>query len=106
MDSGYSSSSIREMIYFDQNDKIGGCLLYAHTPSADGTLGGLVALANEKDFKKLLYNAREKVFECSNGPLCSEDTQDGVACYACMFLSETSCIHNNSSLDKRILHNW
>jgi len=109
MDSGYSSASIRERVYFDQDQKFGGCLIFAHTAGEDGTLGGLVSLANRDDFKNVLSNAKEKVFECSNGPLCSEggnDTLSPSSCYACMFMSETTCVHSNRYLDRSILRNW
>src|SRR5262249_152737 len=47
VDSGYSSSALRERTYlrFDPNgNALGGILLYTVQPGGDGTLGGLISL--------------------------------------------------------------
>jgi len=112
IDSGYSSPSLRERVFFNYETEEGGCLIYAHTPGSDGTLGGLTALANNSDFGKVCSNAKRKVKQCSNGPLCdNESDEDGnvrpSACYSCMHLSDTSCEHlNKFGLDRRLLRNW
>lgn len=46
MSSGYSSSAIRERIYF--GDNMAGILLYTGSPDKEGSLGGLVELGSVK----------------------------------------------------------
>ncbi|MDR9749294.1 DUF1998 domain-containing protein [Paenibacillus taichungensis] len=111
IDSGYSAASIRERIYIkfdEENENIvsGGILLYTTQPGGDGTLGGLIGLVPE--FNKVLYRAFRGVHTCSNDPLCGEENfgpnkLNGAACYACQFVSETSCEHRNLTLDRNLL---
>jgi len=107
-ESGYSSSSIRERIYFKYEDgKInGGILLYAAQPGAEGTLGGLIALLSH--FGSFLNTAFEKSAMCSADPLCTEDNfkhkdVNGACCFGCLMNSETSCEHRNMWLDRNVL---
>lgn len=107
--SGYSSSSIRERIYFeiDRSGRArGGMLLYTVQPGADGTLGGLITLVPH--FGEILAQVHQIAEKCSNDPLCGEQEfvpgkSNGAACYACTMISETSCEHRNMWLDRRIL---
>lgn len=110
VDSGYSSASIRERIYFqcdpDGTNAKGGILLYTSQPSGDGSMGGLITLAN--DFKTILGRVRSRLQNCSNDPLCtlqtiSQSRTNGAACYACLLLSETSCESGNSFLDRNLI---
>ncbi len=110
VDSGYSSASIRERIYFecdpDGQNARGGLLLYTSQPSGDGSLGGLIWLANNHE--RLMNLLRIRIKECSNDPLCSsqkiqDDRVNGAACYACMLSSETSCEKSNMFLDRILL---
>ena len=107
-ESGYSSSSIRERIYFKyEGGKInGGILLYAAQPGAEGTLGGLIALLSH--FESFLNTAFEKSAMCSADPLCTEDIFkhkdiNGACCFGCLMNSETSCEHRNMWLDRNVL---
>ncbi len=107
-ESGYSSASIRERIYIEQGrDKTrGGIILYTTQPGSEGTLGGLIALIPQ--FERILYRAFEFLDNCSGDPLCYENKfnpggYSGAACYACLFLSETSCEHRNMWLDRSVL---
>jgi hypothetical protein len=108
LNSGYSSSAIRERIYFDSSKNIGGILIYACQPGEDGTLGGLVGQINSLD--SIFTNALDDIDFCSNDPMCIDhifkpwDT-NGAACYACLFLSETSCEFGNIGLDRQLLIN-
>ncbi|MBT4325975.1 MAG: DUF1998 domain-containing protein [Candidatus Nitrosopelagicus sp.] len=109
-ESGYSSSAIRERIYFKTNgNKIdGGILLYAAQPGSEGTLGGLTALVPY--FKSFLDIALEKVNWCSGDPLCGQNEfhigkANGASCDICLMNSETSCEHRNMWLDRTILIN-
>jgi hypothetical protein len=100
--SGYSSASVRERIYEE------GMLLYAVQPGGDGTLGGLIAMVER--FESILREAVGYLDNCSNDPFCAQAPRhpgemlaSGPACYACSLLSETSCEHRNSSLDRILL---
>lgn len=107
--SGYSSNSIRERLYLSKSPEgkmQGGVLLYTTQPGGDGTLGGLTSLV--PDFEEILELALETVDSCSNDPLCEKSEIDpishvGAVCYSCQIVSETSCEHFNSYLDRRIL---
>jgi hypothetical protein len=110
LDSGYSSAAIRERIYLkldkDGVSGDGGFLLYTSQPGGDGSLGGLIALA--KEFGIVLETAFRNIDACSNDPLCAEQVltsgrANGAACYACLFLSETSCEYRNTFLDRNLL---
>lgn len=106
--SGYSPASIREMVYADTSSETprGGVLLYTSQPGGDGSLGGLVSKVPK--FERVIEQALTDLESCSNDPLCYEqDVEDigssGAACYACLYLSETSCSYFNRFLDRKIL---
>ena len=110
IDSGYSSAAVRERVYIDIDDQRGiargGILLYTVQPGGDGTLGGMMALASQ--FDRVLRAALNTIDMCSNDPLCSETEfgdhkYNGSACYACLLVSETSCEHRNTRLDRTLL---
>ena len=109
IDSGYSSASIRERAYItavgDEPSR-GGVLLYTSQRGGDGSLGGLIAMVPE--FGKVVSAALRNIDSCSNDPLCAEQEFvsgriNGSSCYACLFLSETSCEFGNSYLDRNLL---
>lgn len=110
IDSGYSSTSIRERVLVDIDDTSGaaggGILLYTVQPGGDGTLGGLVALVPQ--FERVLAAAFRNIDTCSNDPLCGEERfasgkYNGAACYSCALVSETSCEVRNLGLDRNVL---
>lgn len=107
LDSGYSSTAIRERTYLsiDQDGRArGGLLLYTVQPGGDGTLGGLIALTRQ--FDRILGAALSDIEVCSNDPLCQEAPSagaEGAACYSCLLASETSCEHRNLRLDRAVL---
>src|SRR5205823_4694502 len=105
IDSGYSSAAIRERTYLSSNsDPRGGLLLFTVQPGGDGTLGGLIALADR--FGEILTSSLVDIEDCSNDPLCFEAPQvgaQGAACYSCLLASETSCEHRNLALDRLLL---
>jgi hypothetical protein len=110
IDSGYSSSSVRERVYSEidatTGQARGGMLLYTVQPGGDGTLGGLISLV--PSFGRVLDRAFRDLDSCSNGVLCDEERFDfgrpnGAACYACLFVSETSCEARNTGLDRTLL---
>ncbi|AFL95281.1 hypothetical protein CL1_1078 [Thermococcus cleftensis] len=117
VDSGYSAASIRERVYIKVDDPqhpVGGIVLYTSQPNTDGTLGGLVSLVRR--FEKILKEAYDSLYSCSNDPLCLEQefkftpskpaSVNGAACYACTLISETSCEHRNMWLDRHLLMEW
>lgn len=110
IDSGYSSAAVRERVYISidetSGEASGGILLYTAQPGGDGTLGGMIALVPQ--FDRVLRVAFNTIDGCSNDPLCSEVQFDvgkynGAACYACQLVSETSCEHRNTRLDRNLL---
>lgn len=107
IDSGYSSASIRERVFFRQRageSARGGVLLYTVQPGGDGTLGGLLALVPR--FDRVLASALRDLNNCSNDPLCAEAVPNGIngaACYSCLLASETSCEYRNIHLDRTLL---
>jgi len=107
IDSGYSSASIRERVYFRNTDRgfTGGIVLYTVQPG-EGTMGGLVSQID--NFEATLQRAFEIAEICPNDPLCADHSfrnglVAGSACYACLFVSETSCEHRNMWLDRKVL---
>ena len=110
LDCGYSTASIRERLYCrtpDEGDPMAGVLLYTASPDSEGTLGGLVALADPERLAATLHDALQRAELCSTDPMCADhladeahDTLHHAACHACMFVPETSCEHGNRYLDR------
>jgi hypothetical protein len=108
LDSGYSSTSIRERIYSSQNQDgpMAGLLLYTATPDSDGSLGGLADKGRTHHFEGLLKDSLERSEFCSSDPLCGNSAPgemgelNGAACHACLLVSETSCERGNRYLDR------
>jgi len=106
---GYVAASLSERIYADEN--MAGILIYTASPDADGTLGGLVEMAETQQLKLVLENAIQNASWCSNDPVCMELGNDGqgvsgtnlAACHSCCLLPETSCDHFNQGLDRALL---
>ncbi len=110
MECGYSAASIRERIYSSEgssDEAMAGILLYTAAPDSEGTLGGLVSLADPETLGRLLGQALDRAQLCASDPLCAEhvpaDTEDSLhlaACHACLFIPETSCERGNRYLDR------
>jgi hypothetical protein len=101
--SGYSSAAIKERIY--SSTSMQGILLYTGSSDKDGSLGGLVELGNEENFKKLLKAVIENSLMCTTDPECTNheidaDTLNGSACHSCSMISETACENGNRLLDR------
>jgi len=111
LECGYSSASLAERIYAGtEEDPRGGILVYTAVPDAEGTLGGLVSLAEPEPLTRIVRRALKDAGHCSSDPLCAErlpkDGEDflhGAACHVCLFLSETTCERGNRFLDRRFL---
>jgi len=111
LECGYSSASIRERIYTGApGDPHAGLLLSTAASDSEGTLGGLVALAQPVHLRRVLDQAFDDAQRCSSDPLCSEhvpidpsEDLHAAACHACLFASETTCEINNRWLDRAVL---
>lgn len=109
--SGYSSSSLRERLYFsnESEKEMLGVLIYTSSGDSEGTLGGLVKQGLPQSFFKLLQNAIENTKWCSFDPVCIDSTGQGrnslniAACHACSLVSETSCEKMNVFLDRNVV---
>lgn len=110
---GYSASSIKERIYstFCNNDgsiyPMHGILIYLASSDCDGSLGGLISIAEDEErLRILLLNMINKGQWCSADPLCAASTEQGfdslnyAACHDCVLLPETSCELMNVLLDR------
>ena len=104
--SGYSSAAIKERIY--SSDTMSGILLYTGSSDKDGSLGGLVELGNNDNFKLLLKSVLENALLCTTDPHCTNiyidvDTLNGSACHSCSMVSETACENGNRLLDRSLI---
>lgn len=96
MSSGYSSSAIRERIYF--GDDMSGVLLYTGSADKEGSLGGLVELGNIDQLIVLMKDAFQEALVCTNDPEClnnvpAGNNSNGAACHSCCMISETAFIN-------------
>ena len=106
MSSGYSSSAIRERIYF--SDKMAGVLLYTGSSDKEGSLGGLVELGTIDQMTKLMRDAFQEALICTNDPECMSNlpagkNSNGAACHSCCMISETACENGNRMLDRGLV---
>ncbi|GAB3119852.1 DUF1998 domain-containing protein [Streptomyces calidiresistens] len=111
LECGYGSASLAERVYAgDAQHPRAGILIYTAVPDSEGTLGGLVSLAGEGRFGRIVRRALADAERCSADPLCSErlphppdDYLHGAACHVCLFVSETTCERGNRFLDRRFI---
>lgn len=106
MKSGYSSSAIRERIYF--GEKMTGVLLYTGSSDKEGSLGGLVELGNIDQMVSLMREAFLEALICTNDPECMNSipagkNSNGAACHSCCMISETACENGNRMLDRGLV---
>ncbi len=104
--SGYSSSAIRERIYF--GDKMAGILLYTGSSDKEGSLGGLVELGTVRQITSLIRDAFSEALNCTNDPECMNKlpagtNSNGAACHSCCMISETACENGNRMLDRGLV---
>lgn len=116
MSCGYGAASLTERIYgwseSPARSAAAGVLICTTSSDSDGTLGGLVALAEPSRFQMIVESALRRASRCSSDPVCAqrtpsdpEDFLHGAACHCCSFASETSCEKSNRFLDRRFLLN-
>lgn len=109
LDSGYSSASLRERLFFDKDVVRPGFLIYTGTPDSEGTLGGLQVKGDPSKFESLLMAAINNADWCSSDPLCLDGQLSGkdffsvASCHSCSMVPETSCELNNMFLDRALL---
>ncbi|MGH3634507.1 MAG: DrmB family protein, partial [Mycobacterium sp.] len=111
LECGYSSASLSERIYTSTEDeRRAGILIYTAVPDAEGTLGGLVSLAEPDSLTRITRRALVDARHCSSDPLCAArmpaapaDYVYGAACHVCAFVSETTCENGNRFLDRRLV---
>lgn len=106
MSSGYSSSAIRERIYF--GDRMSGILLYTGSADKEGSLGGLVELGTVEKLIELMKDAFQEALLCTNDPECMNsipagNNSNGAACHSCCMISETACENGNRMLDRGLV---
>lgn len=107
--SGYSSTAIKERIYFNEN--MSGVLIYTGSSDKEGSLGGLVELGDSDKIMSLMEEAFQEAMMCANDPECmltlpslaNSANSNGSACYSCCMISETSCENGNRLLDRSLV---
>ena len=109
-DAGYSSASLRERIYAESGSTpMAGILIYTSDADSEGSLGGLARQGSLDRLSGTLDRTIADLSWCSADPVCSELEMQGIdglnaaACHACTLVAETSCVFNNSLLDRRLL---
>lgn len=114
VDCGYSSSSLRERLYVSEADgalcSMNGVLIYTGSPDSEGSLGGLVRLADPVKLTKVIMRAIRSALWCGSDPVCLENTPEqsgdrisGAACHCCLLVPETACEKFNRELDRTML---
>jgi hypothetical protein len=110
-DAGYSSSSLRERIFADDDFKspLAGLLIYTAAGDSEGSLGGLARLGEPQRLMPLFARALAAAQWCSLDPVCMESKAQGsdglslAACHACLLAPETSCVLGNVLLDRALV---
>jgi hypothetical protein len=112
---GYPLSALKERVYAfpgigaEPKDRF-GLLVYTASSGAQGTLGGLTAIADQAP--TLLLAAAERLRLCANDPICAdhdplaegdERSLHGAACHGCLLVPETSCEARNMLLDRSLI---
>lgn len=108
---GYSTASLRERLYVSsyEDTKMYGLLIYTAAGDSEGSLGGLVRMAEQGKLEQVVRKAIESSNWCSSDPICREIGEQGgqgpngmnlAACHNCALLPETSCEIFNSLLDR------
>ncbi|MEY3895285.1 MAG: hypothetical protein RLZZ214_804 [Verrucomicrobiota bacterium] len=107
---GYSSASLREMIYVGSGDReMAGLMIYTSTSDSDGTLGGLQRQGESKRFGEMFVEAIRSNEWCASDPLCikglvsKSESSSLACCHSCLLAPETSCQDFNRFLDRAML---
>ena len=111
---GYSASALRERLYVSESDgaqaALNGVLIYTGSPDSEGSLGGLVRLAEPGLLEPIIQRTLEVAGWCGSDPVCIEASLEqtgervsGAACHCCLLLPETACEKFNRELDRALL---
>lgn len=108
---GYSASALRERLYVsDTGRTMNGVLIYTGSPDSEGSLGGLVRLADPDLLEPIVLRTLANAGWCGSDPVCLEtdprqsgDRIGGAACHCCLLLPETACERFNRELDRAML---
>ena len=87
-----------------------GVLIYTGSPDSEGSLGGLVRLAEPKLLEAIVQRTLNSAGWCGSDPVCIEtdvaqsgERVSGAACHCCLLLPETACEKFNRELDRAVL---
>ena len=111
---GYSASALRERLYVTEAEEsqpaMNGVLIYTGSPDSEGSLGGLVRLAEPELLDPIVRRTLGSANWCGSDPVCIEADVDqsgervsGAACHCCLLLPETACEKFNRELDRAVL---
>ena len=111
---GYSASALRERLYVSEADgarpAMNGVLIYTGSPDSEGSLGGLVRLAEPELLEPIVQRTLHSAGWCGSDPVCIEadvgqsgERVSGAACHCCLLLPETACEKFNRELDRAVL---
>ena len=111
---GYSASALRERLYVSDADgprpPMNGVLIYTGSPDSEGSLGGLVRLAEPELLEPIVRRTLDNAAWCGSDPVCIEtdphqsgERVSGAACHCCLLLPETACEKFNRELDRAVL---
>lgn len=114
IDCGYSSAALRERLFIGEAmgslPAMHGVLIYTGSPDSEGSLGGLVRLAEPDLLEDVIRRTIHSAQWCGSDPVCLERTpqQSGdrisaAACHCCLLLPETACEKFNRELDRSML---
>lgn len=114
LDCGYSSAALRERLYVaeaeDGSPAMQGVLIYTGSPDSEGSLGGLVRLADPDLLTSIVTQAMRVAQWCGSDPVCLEtdprqsgERISGAACHCCVLVPETACEKYNRELDRTML---
>jgi hypothetical protein len=114
LDCGYSASSLRERLYVSEpqhaQPAMSGVLVYTGSPDSDGSLGGLVRMADHDLLEQVVARTIAGAQWCGSDPVCIEtdpshggERISGAACHSCLLLPETACEKFNRELDRTVL---
>lgn len=114
IDCGYSSSALRERLYVSEADgqrpPMNGVLIYTGSPDSEGSLGGLVRLAESSQLERIVLQTIRGTRWCGSDPVCLEtdpaqsgERISGAACHCCLLVPETACEKFNRELDRTML---
>lgn len=110
---GYSSASLRERLYASTaaDTPMAGFLIYTAAGDSEGTMGGLVRMADPDLLHDVVAESLAAARWCSTDPVCMDagakgqgpDSCNLAACHGCCLVPETSCEEFNRFLDRGLV---